>query len=300
MVLVTGATGLIGSHLTCKLIEQGKSVIVLKRPNSNLRNLEQVARLYFAGTGGYLEKITWAEGDICDIYSIIDAMKNAGEVYHCAGLVSFDKKEEERLMKVNAEGTANMINAALECGVKKFCHVSSVATLPNHDNKKTIDENIYWKSSPANSGYAISKYGGEREAWCGIEEGLNVVIVNPSVVLGAGCYGQSSGRLVNECYKGIKVYTEGVAGYIDVRDVAACMIALMDKNIFGQRYILSAENHAFVTVFNLFHEAFNRSPARYKVGKTGLKFGRRASNRNRRSTRGVWPKPNTYPTSACR
>lgn len=273
MVLVTGATGLIGSHLTCRLLQQGKKVVALKRKESSLKHLEQVGKIYGLTSQQLHSEIQWAEGDVNDIYSLIDAMSGVDEVYHCAGMVSFDKKHEKLLLKVNAEGTANMINAALDCGVKKFCHVSSVATLPNHDNKKIIDESVYWKSSPLNSSYAISKYGAEREAWRGVEEGLNVVIVNPAVVLGAGCYGQSSSRLIDECYKGIKVYTEGVAGYIDVRDVVSCMLSLMEKNLFGQRYILSAENLEFVTVFNLFHKAFGRPDAKHKVGKHGLSMG---------------------------
>jgi dihydroflavonol-4-reductase len=272
LILITGATGLIGSHLTCRLIGQGKNIIALKRENSNLKNLEQVAQLYSI-TAQQLQQIQWVQGDLSDIFSLIDAMQGVEEVYHCAGLVSFDKKHRDSLQKINSEGSANMINAALECGIKKFCHVSSVATLPNHDNKKIVDENIYWKSSPANSCYAISKYGGEREAWRGVEEGLNVVIVNPAVVLGAGCYGQSSSRLIDECYKGIKVYTEGVAGYIDVRDVVTCMISLMERGKFGQRYVLSAENMAFSSVFNLFHDAFGRPHAKYKAGKNMLAIG---------------------------
>jgi dihydroflavonol-4-reductase len=272
LILVTGATGLIGSHLTCSLLQQGKKVIALKRSSGSKKNLEQVAGLYGLDPS-VLENIQWAEGDITDIFSVLDAMKDAEEVYHCAGLVSFDKKHGAGLMKINSEGTANMINAALESGIRKFCHVSSVATLPNHDNKKIIDENIYWKASPANSLYAISKYGAEREAWRGIEEGLNVVIVNPAVVLGAGCYGQSSSRLINECYKGIKIYTRGVAGYIDVRDVVKTMVTLMEKNAFGKRYILSAENLEFVSVFDLFHSAFGRPNAKFIAGKNLLALG---------------------------
>jgi dihydroflavonol-4-reductase len=274
VILVTGATGLIGSHLTCKLLLEGRSVSVLRRKESSQRNIIEVAGLYSDQPEILLSKLKWIEGDVTDIFSLIDAMQGIDEVYHCAGFVSFDARDSKKLMSINSEGTANAINAALECGVSKFCHVSSVATLPNHDNKPEINESIYWKSSPLNSLYAISKYGGEREAWRGVEEGLNVVIVNPSVVIGPGCWGQSSSRLIDECHKGISVFTDGTTGYVDVRDVADSMIMLMNKNCFGQRYILSSENMNFRTIFDLFHEQFSRPKAKYNVGKNVLTLGR--------------------------
>jgi dihydroflavonol-4-reductase len=274
LILVTGATGLIGAHLITRLIEQGKEVVALKRPGSNLTNLTNVFKLYFSDPKPQLEKIRWVEGDITDVFSLIDAMHGVKEVYHCAGMVSFDKKNEKRLMKINVEGSANMINAALECGIEKFCHVSSVATLLSHDKKKNINETVPWKASPDNSFYAISKYGAEREAWRGMEEGLNVVIVNPAIVLGAACWGQSSSRLIDECYKGFKIYTEGITGYIDVRDVVKCMRVLMDNNKFGERFLLTSENLSFRNVFDLFHQQFDNPVPTIKAGKVLLEIGR--------------------------
>ncbi len=272
MIFVTGATGLIGSHLAYHLVSQGHPVIALKRTNSNTDSTFEIFKIYSQQPEQDFNKIQWVEGDVTDIFSLMDALQGVDEVYHCAGLVSFNNKDAKKLMQVNAEGTANIINAALECKVKKFCHVSSVATIPNPDKKPVIDESIYWKASPSNSYYAISKYGGEREAWRGAEEGLNVVIVNPTVVLGTGCWGQTSGQMISAAYKGLLFYTEGITGYVDVRDVVKSMVELMNKNCFNKRYILNAENLNYKQVFDLIHRNFNRPLPKIKANRFVLRL----------------------------
>ena len=267
MIFVTGATGLIGSHLTYLLVSQGHDVVALKRKESTTKNTVEIFKIYSKHPDDDFNKIRWVEGDVSDIFSLIEAMQGVDEVYHCAGLVSFNTKDAKRLMQINAEGTANVVNAALECKVKKFCHVSSVATIPNLDKKLFIDESIYWKASPQNSYYAISKYGSEREAWRGAEEGLNVVIVNPSVVLGAGCWGQTSGQIISTSYKGNYFYTEGVTGYVDVRDVVKCMVELMKNNCFNNRYVLNSENLSYKKVFDLIHTQFKKPLPKVKVNR---------------------------------
>ncbi len=274
MIFVTGGTGLLGAHLLYDLCTNGKKVVALKRETSNLKNVEEIFSFYSANYKELLSNIIWRNGDVEDVFSLQDAMTDCTEVYHCAGLVSFDKKDIDKLLAINSNGTANMINVALDLGIKKFCHVSSVAALSNHDHKGEFTEKVFWKSSPNNSYYAISKYNGEREAWRGSEEGLNVVIVNPTVILGPGCWGQSSSQLLTECAKGIKVYTEGIVGYVDVRDVSKSMISLMEGNYFAEKFIINSENKNYKEVFDLFHKEFGKAPAKYKVGKTILKIGR--------------------------
>ncbi|HEY1039043.1 MAG TPA: NAD-dependent epimerase/dehydratase family protein, partial [Bacteroidia bacterium] len=210
MILVTGATGLIGSHLSAHLLMQGKELLALKRPSSNTGNIEEVLSFYTPQYKTLFRNLKFVEGDITDIYSVIDALHGVSTVYHCAGMVSFDEKRIKELLMINSDGTANVVNACLEKDIKQFCHVSSVATMPNHDKKEIVDETVFWKSSPDNGAYSISKYNGEREAWRANEEGLPVVMVNPSVVLGAGCWGQSSSRIIDECYKGTRFYSNGV------------------------------------------------------------------------------------------
>jgi nucleoside-diphosphate-sugar epimerase len=273
VILLTGATGLIGSHLTAHLLLQGKEVRVLKRPSSNISNIEEALSFYTPDYKNQFSRLKFAEGDITDIYSISDALENIEQVYHCAGLVSFEEKKLKELLHVNATGTANMVNACLESNVNYFCHVSSVATMPNHDKKEIIDETVFWKSSPENGAYAISKYNGEREVWRAGEEGLNISIVNPSIVLGAGCWGQSSARLIEECYKGTKFYTTGIGGFVDVRDVVRCMVGLADRNIIGKRFVVSGANKSYKEILDGFHTAFGNKLPTVEAGRWMLKTG---------------------------
>ncbi len=274
MILVSGATGLIGSHLVYTLVKQGHAVSALKRKGSSIQNTLEIFGFYETKPDAEFAKIKWIEGDVTDIFSLLDAMQGVEEVYHCAGLVSFDDKDRQQLLKINGEGTGNMINAALESGVKKFCHLSSIATLPNTDKQEVVDEGVYWKASPRNSWYAISKYSGEREAWRGAEEGLHVVIVNPAIVLGPGCWNRSSGQLISAARKGSWFYTGGSSAYVDVRDVVRCMIRLMEQNCFNQRYIVHAENMSHRTVLDMLHRGFKQNPPALRAGTFLLQTAR--------------------------
>ncbi|MEI7663999.1 MAG: NAD-dependent epimerase/dehydratase family protein, partial [Bacteroidota bacterium] len=179
------------------------------------------------------------------------------EIYHCGAVVSFYPKDHKTMLKVNIEGTANLVNKALEHKVAKFCYVSSVATLGRAENNDVSTEETYWVPSGKNSVYGISKYGAEREIWRGMEEGLNAVIINPSVILGPGFWQDNSGlfRLV---YEGLKYYTRGVNGYVDARDISKAMISLMDQDIFGERFICSAANLSYQDFFTLIAKHLNK------------------------------------------
>lgn len=276
MILITGATGLLGGHLTAALVMQGKKVRAVYRHKNKIKNTREILSFYTNEVEKYVAQIEWVEADVTDVFSLETALTGIDEVYHCAGLISFNDKDTEQLHKVNAEGTANIINISLEKNIKKFCHVSSVATLQIQANKKYIDELSVWKTATGNSSYAISKYRGEFEAWRGMGEGLNVMVVNPSLILGAGCWGQSSGELLTYIEKGNPFYTEGIAGYVDVRDVVTCMIKLMDENKFGSRYILNAENISFYEVTTHLRKLFGRKPSKLKAGKLLLNVARYA------------------------
>ncbi len=267
MILVTGATGLLGSHLTAALLMQSKKVCALYRDKSKIENTKKILSYYTDEVDIYFSKIKWFEANVTDYFSLQEPFTNVTEVYHCAGLVSFDEKDNKQLYAINAEGTEHVINTCLEKGIKRFCHVSSVATLQIEANKKYVDEFSVWKTSSGNSSYAITKYRGEFEAWRGAAEGMNVLVVNPSVILGAGCWGQSSTQIITRCYKGLPIYTEGVTGYIDVRDVVNCMIKLMDANKFGQRYILNSENCSFKEITHQLQQNFNKPTSKIKAGK---------------------------------
>jgi len=266
MIFITGATGLVGSHLTLELIRSGQTVRALKRPGSSLEMVKKVFSLYLDQPEVMFSNIEWVDGDILDIYSLEDAMKGVDEVYHCAALVSFLPQDRKRLIKINTEGTANVVNAALEKKVRKLCYVSSIAALGRPENQTDlIDENLVWKTSRHNSVYAISKYGAEREVWRGTAEGLDAVIVNPSIVLGVAGPGMGSSRIFNVVQEGLKFYPPGKNGFVDVRDVVRAMVLLMNNQIYNERFILSVENLQYKRLFELMAAALGKPAPRIKV-----------------------------------
>jgi dihydroflavonol-4-reductase len=272
MILVTGGTGLVGTHLLYDLTRSGQKVRVLNRAGSNVRNLEKVFSYYTSDPASLLKNIEWFEADLLDIYSLMDAMEGVTEVYHCAAMVSFEKTHQEQMMKINVEGTANMVNAALEKGVRKFCHVSSIAALGRAEHGGITSEGTLWKSSPDHSNYAISKYGAEREVWRAAEEGLKVMIVNPALIIGGGNWVQSSSNMFSKGYKGISYYSSGGSGFVDARDVASLMIRLMKSDISNERFLLVSENVSFRQYCDIMHEAFGKKKPSVKAGRflTGL------------------------------
>jgi dihydroflavonol-4-reductase len=263
MIFVTGGTGLIGSRLLYDLASTGVKVRSLKRKTSDMT----LVRRYFSAQPDLFQNIEWVEGDINDIFSLEDAMMGIHEVYHCAALVSFRSRDARRLMKVNAEGTANMINTAIASGVEGFCFVSSTAALGRATEHDLITENTLWKNSRYNSNYAISKLGAEREVWRGMEEGLPAVIVNPSIVLGPGPLHEGSTALFGAVRDGLKFYTTGSSGFVDVRDVSACMIQLMKQKIRGERFILNAENLSYRDLLNRMSDCLHQPRPGFRVAR---------------------------------
>ncbi len=251
MILVTGGTGLVGSHLLFELVSKGNKVRALKRPGSRAFDLQMLFNCFQATDSSLINQVEWVEGDILDPFSLQKAMEGVEFVYHCAAYISFNRKDLKKMLAVNIEGTANLVNACLENKISKLCHVSSIASLGHIEKVEMIDEKANWKTSRYNSGYAISKYGGEREVWRGIEEGLKAVIVNPSVIIGAGCHRRAVNRLLYGISNFLPFYTSGVNGYVDVHDVVDAMILLMESNISGERYIINAENITLRELFTM-------------------------------------------------
>jgi dihydroflavonol-4-reductase len=242
MILVTGGTGLVGSHLLYELTRKGYKVKALLRPGKKPYETRKLFSCFVAENEHLIDQVEWVEGDVLDPFSLHQAMQGIDYVYHCAAMISFNPRELKTMLAVNIEGTANVVNACIENGIKKLCHVSSIASLGQAEKGEMIDENAKWKTSRINSGYAISKYGGEREVWRGIEEGLNTVIVNPSVIIGAGCHHKAINRLFHNIENFLPYYISGINGYVDVRDVVNAMIMLMESSINGERFVLNSEN----------------------------------------------------------
>jgi dihydroflavonol-4-reductase len=256
MNFVTGATGIMGSHVALALARRGLPVIAGKRKGSDTEKTRRLFSYYKADA--LFDNIKWVDIDLLDIFSLEEALQGVETVYHCAGLVSFSKKHRKQLKDVNEKGTRHIVNTCLHLNIPALCHVSSVATLNNHDPGKTITENVFWKRSGKESDYAISKYNAEREVWRGIHEGLNAVIVNPAVILAAGFWEQSSSRIFTTCYKGNLFYTKGTTGYVSAVDVAEIMIRLVEQKKFGERFVLAENNYSYQEIFSRLSRNFNR------------------------------------------
>ncbi len=250
-ILVTGGAGLLGKELIAQLLAQGKKVraIYNKTPlaHFHLGNLEQ------------------KQCDILDVVGLEEAMDGVEQVYHCAAIVTFNPKRKREMFKINIEGTANVVNAALEAGVKKMVHVSSVAALGRIRENEPVNESMNWTEETSNSNYGQSKYMAEMEVWRGIGEGLDAVIVNPVIILGAGDWNSGSSKIFQSVYNEFPWYSDGVTGFVDVKDVAAVMTRLMDSSITAQRFIVSAENRTYKDVLTLIAKAFGKKPPYKKV-----------------------------------
>lgn len=267
-ILITGANGLVGSRTARRFAEANFEVLALCRSGSDLSLLEEIS-----------SKITIIKGDILDIASLGKIIENNIDfVVHTAAVVSYSPKDRDNMYKVNVEGTANVVNICLDKQIKKLCYVSSIAALgkPNASTEHTlggiIDENQKWEDSPLNSHYAKSKYQGELEVWRGQAEGLNTVIVNPSVILGEGDWNKSSTQLFKYVYDEHKFYTEGNLNYVDVKDVVEAIFQLTVSEIQNERFILSADAVTYREFFLKVAKTFNKNPPTKSISPVLIEF----------------------------
>jgi nucleoside-diphosphate-sugar epimerase len=251
MILVTGATGLVGSHLLQQLVQAGESVKALYRNTiPSINNTEGVE---------------WIKGDILDVVSLEESMDQIDQVYHCAAVVSFNPSKKKAMQHTNIEGTANVVNACINKGVKRLLFVSSVAALGRIREDKPIDETMNWTPETSNSEYGKTKYLSEMEVWRGMSEGLSVVVVNPVIILGNGDWEAGSSGIFKSAYNEFPWYTEGMSGFVDVKDVVRAMVLLMNSAINGERFILSGHNAFYKDLFGLIAAAFQKKPPHKKV-----------------------------------
>jgi nucleoside-diphosphate-sugar epimerase len=258
MILVTGGTGLVGAHLLLDLSKKGMPVRALKRRSGKLDYVKRVFDHYAENSDELFGLIEWVEGDILDVPTLEEAMPAVDYVYHSAAIVSFHKADRHDMMRTNAEGTANVVNVALEKGVRKLCHVSSIAALGRAENNGVTDESTPWVNSKDNSIYSVSKYNAEKEIWRGIEEGLDAVIINPSIILGLAGPQKGSSQLFSTVWSGLRYYSSGVNGFVDVRDVVRIMIMLMESDIKGERFVVNAGNISYKEIFDKIAEVYDK------------------------------------------
>jgi nucleoside-diphosphate-sugar epimerase len=245
MILVTGGTGLVGSHLLYQLVSQNEPVRAIYRREKKLDIVKRVFSYYTDDFLEHFNKIDWVESDLLDIPKLTEAFKGIDYVYHCAAFVSFEPDKYQLLRRTNIEGTANIVNLSISNNAKKLCYVSSIAALGESEENALIDEETHWNQEADNSVYAITKYGAEMEVWRGTQEGLPAVIVNPGVIIGGGIWSHGSGNIIKKVYNKLPFYTCGNIGCIDVLDVVKIMIELLKSNIINERYILVEKNISY-------------------------------------------------------
>jgi nucleoside-diphosphate-sugar epimerase len=248
MILITGGTGFLGSYIIRQLIEKGYQVRAIRRSH----------KLPPYVPNEIFDKVEWVDGDVLDVVSLEDAMNGVDTVIHAAAIVSFISSEKKQMYKINVEGTANVVNIALEKNIRRFVHISSIAALSRMPDGGHVNEERKWEDNKTNTHYARSKYKAELEVWRGISEGLNAVILNPSTILGYGDWTTGSSAIFKKVYDEFKWFTPGINGFVDVEDVAAATVLLMESDISEQRFIISGDNWPFRRLMNTMADSFGK------------------------------------------
>ena len=248
MVLVTGGTGFVGSYIIKELVEKNYVVRATRRSN----------KLPFYIPKEIWDKVEWADADVLDIVALENAMTGIDAVIHAAGVVSFIKKERKDMFRVNVEGTANVVNMALEKNIRRFVHISSVAALGRRENGSHVNEEKKWEEHHSNTQYAKSKYKAELEVWRGIGEGLNGVILNPSTVLGFGDWNNSSCAIFKKVFGEFPWYSSGLNGFVDVEDVAKVTVLMMENDICEERFIINGDTWPFKKLQETIADGFSK------------------------------------------
>jgi len=267
MILVTGGTGLVGSHLLYHLLLENDSVRAIHQKNSDLNAVKKVFQYYGVQGDDLFNKIRWVEAELNNIPELEMAFENIHQVYHAAALVSFLSSDYQKMRRVNIEGTTNIVNLCISNQVEKLCFVSSVAAIENAASGVIMDESDNWNSAADKSGYAITKYGAEMEVWRASQEGVPVVIVNPGVIIGSGFWHKGSGRMFTKVQDGLKFYTTGITGFVGVKDVVKIMQRLMNSNVINQRFIVVSENLSYKQVLQSIAKSLNKDKPSIRINK---------------------------------
>ena len=255
MIVVTGASGFLGQHLVTRLSKNGSPIRAIYHSTKPSELLLQ------------LPNVIWQQADLLDIEEVENLLSDATHVYHCAAIVSFDRSDKHRILQVNIDSTANVVNAALEANIQKLVYVSSVAALGRSSTTKIVSEETEWEESPHQTTYSKSKYYAELEVWRGIAEGLNAAILNPGIILGEGDWEKGSAKLIKTADHEFPFYTKGVNGWVDVKDVVELLVQLMNSNIEGERFVCCEGNHSYKDIFTMMAKALHKKPPHLYAGK---------------------------------
>lgn len=254
MILLTGATGLLGHYLIDELLATGHELRVLVR-NPEQRELP------------WRHLVEVIDGDLLDVVALEQATAGIQTVIHSAAMVSFDRRDRAQLMKVNVEGTANVVDACLAAGVERLIHVSSVAAIGQPTDGNPATEQTPWQAGQAVSAYARSKRRAELEVYRGIAEGLHAQIINPGLMLGPrGDWQQSSLRLFTSVARGLRFYQAGATALVGAQDVARAVCLLLEQDLpNGERYLLVADTWSTLRMLTAFAESVGQKPPSFRI-----------------------------------
>jgi len=264
MILVTGGTGLVGAHLLYHLLKNDEKIRAIYRSKDKIESVKKVFS-YYTDDVTLIDKIDWFKADITEVPAMIPAFVGVKKVYHCAAFISFNPKDYIEMRKINIHGTAIIVNLSIDAKIDKLCFVGSIASVGESINDQLITEENEWNKELDNSGYSITKFGAEMEVWRASQEGVEVVIVNPGVILGSGFWQSGSGKLFSQVYNGFKYFTEGITGFVGIKDVVKTMILLMDSTIKNQRFILVSENKTYKDVLFAIADGFGKKRPSKKI-----------------------------------
>lgn len=270
MIFVTGGTGLLGSHLLLELTVTDEPITAIYRDVKKRETVRKLFRFYLKDDEEIrFQKINWVVCDVLDVPRLSEVMQGHSVVYHCAAIVSFQRKDFHRLIEVNRYGTANIVNLCLDLNVSKLCYVSSTAAVGSKGVRPSecINESGTFEVDDNTSGYSISKWSAEKEVWRGVEEGLNAVIINPSVIVGAGDWNESSMVIFRTIANGLRFYSPGSNAFVDARDVVKAMVMLTNSDISGQRFLCTGENLPFRDLFTQIAKELGKRPPKYPVSR---------------------------------
>ncbi|MEL7247837.1 MAG: SDR family NAD(P)-dependent oxidoreductase [Bacteroidota bacterium] len=249
-ILITGATGFIGSYVVRQLLAAGYTKLCgLRRSTSSLELLGESA-----------ERIAWRTADVTDYFALEDAFENMEVIIHCAALVSFQPADKERLLTINRGGTRNVVNAALHHKVERLVYISSVAALGRNTPGQLTTEKSKWEDGPKVSQYSRSKFLSELEVWRGQAEGLSVAILYPSIVLGGGRWTEGSVKLFDYAAGAPSFYPSGNTGVVDVRDVAQATLIVLERGTDRSTFLLNGSNVSYKMLLQQMVSAFGHPP----------------------------------------
>ncbi|HSU29514.1 MAG TPA: SDR family NAD(P)-dependent oxidoreductase [Chitinophagaceae bacterium] len=254
-ILVTGGTGFLGSYIIKALVEKGYTVKALRRSK----------KIPFYIPSTIMASVQWIDGDVLDVVGLQEAMEGIDAVIHAAAIVSFVKNKRKEMYKINVDGTANVVNMALEKKVPRLVHISSVAALGRLPGGGTVDEEKKWEENKINTHYAISKHKAELEVWRGIGEGINAVILNPSTILGYGDWSTGSSAIFRNIYNEYRWYSPGINGFVDVEDVARATVLLLESNISEQRFVINGDNWTFRKLMETIADGFGKKRPKWQT-----------------------------------